>query len=1416
MRKQSRKIIAIVMSVLMVLPLFYQLPFESFAEDGTDTSKRNAETKLKFTELKVVQGDEVIADLLKGEVPSLHQKGDYSFIVGYDIPQELRNKPTYLDVELGNGLYFTALPGSKFEIGPIANNSFSEITSVPEGNAGAPYGYPEKVGGKIDIKGRTGKAEFKTNDGLLEVYTKKEIAFKIDEAYENSDPNQIFNDVIKFSLRTDSEENINKIVSNVNAADEPHFGYEVIQKVQAVDKNELTDELEVSSSSGNFLTKKNSTTTVDVVYPDTLEFKELEETSSDTKHGTVVKTVTEGNKKITTVSFEEPGRLLGGLKFKPKFVIPNDTSLEIASMSEVNIRNLKVDVWGDEPNSTRTSTNAATMYVCYLTGDAPQEVLTRIALTDTMQNWSKDKYDSYNVRLGSMLLKNEIAHPTSAKTLEMEIDKNNTAIIRGVTIPYWKGIEYGPIEWTSKNGKSGIFNDFKKLVESNESALLKNTALGLDVNDSIASIKVDLGAIPKNYEGTKYILDNITGAISKESLGKKNESSTTWQAFYDYGFYPIGVWGAWREKNDKDVITEVKLYETGKTAKVDETYKIVGKSMPPVVKAGAWGSISESQINASDDNNHFTIKGNIGMSDWDLTILQEPVIYVIMPEGFTYSDLSLTNATLSDPEYIGEFKHEATKVRVWKYDVSLPDGRTTNGQYQPDFGSSNIELSMKITADKFANVGTYHINDFIGLTTKDFKKIGAIAQNLRWHGANWNTEKYTKDFGDKVNSGLTMASIASDASVTVNQAAKIEAHSKLVGSENDTLKDFIYEDGKDSSIYEIKKGATADHRINIKNNLSGKSMQSVELFVPLMNCDSYFGEGFNPKGQMSLPLTLGDVKIGVKDGFKYKLDYLKVDGKKLTDLLKTNGNDLKTMHNLMANGGDGIIEILSDEHKDDANMIMLTTQEAIGYGEGISIDINYKADKVCKLSGKDEYIDVISPYIYYNLGGNVAAEYKEPAAIKFEGKELNYVILGEKPEDSKEIPSESCIAKGTNYSNAAGAKAKLAALPTTSLTDNGDVLGTWKFDGWYDVDSVDLDKNIVKDGAKPIDNVTINKNTTLYGFWTFIPDKISINVDKKWVGTEAKSVEVVLLHNDKEIGREMFNKENNWHFEFKNLLKYKDAEAHKYTVTEVKVGDNEVKDGKAGNYKVAISGDADNGYTITNTYVSSSSNRTSIPVTKKWVGKKGQSATIYLYADGKQIDTVVLNEKNHWQHTFTTLPKYKDGKEIKYTIKEKKLADYDSVITNDPIYGFTITNTINSKVNIPVTKKWVGGESDKVKVHLYADGKEIDSKVITKADKWHYVFKNLDKYENDKEIKYTISEDKVKGFKTSVTGNAKDGFVITNTKNNAYVAESNKPNEPKSPKTGDEGNLMAYGLIMLMAAGAFVAARKVMNNKLHK
>lgn len=90
-----------------------------------------------------------------------------------------------------------------------------------------------------------------------------------------------------------------------------------------------------------------------------------------------------------------------------------------------------------------------------------------------------------------------------------------------------------------------------------------------------------------------------------------------------------------------------------------------------------------------------------------------------------------------------------------------------------------------------------------------------------------------------------------------------------------------------------------------------------------------------------------------------------------------------------------------------------------------------------------------------------------------------------------------------------------------------------------------------------------------------------------------------------------------------------------------------------------------------------------IPVEKLWedkdnaLGKRPESITVKLYADGEEIESLELSPTNNWKDIFKGLPVLdEDGKEIAYTIKEDPVPGYSSNITWDTENGFKITNSL--------------------------------------------------------------------------------------------------------------------------------------------
>ena len=316
----------------------------------------------------------------------------------------------------------------------------------------------------------------------------------------------------------------------------------------------------------------------------------------------------------------------------------------------------------------------------------------------------------------------------------------------------------------------------------------------------------------------------------------------------------------------------------------------------------------------------------------------------------------------------------------------------------------------------------------------------------------------------------------------------------------------------------------------------------------------------------------------------------------------------------------------------------------------------------------------------------------------------------------------------------------------------------------YTVQEVEVDDYECETEGDPENGFTI-KNTHEV-------ETIDIEVEKKWVdeddqdGIRPDSVTVRLLADGKEVVTLELNEDEDWKGIFEEVDKYKDGEEIEYTLEEVEM------DG----YESEISGDAESGFTITNTHEIET---ISITVTKHWKddedrdGIRPDSVEITLLADGEEVETLELKKSEDWTGDFEDVPKYKEGNEIEYTIKEFSVEGYDEdpEITGDAENGFEITNTHEPElIDIEGEKIWADDEDDaqarpdSITIRLRANGTDVDQIEVTEDNgSWTWIFEDVPKYENGKEIVYTVTEDAVPNYQSEITGNVEEGFTVTNT-----------------------------------------------------
>lgn len=216
-------------------------------------------------------------------------------------------------------------------------------------------------------------------------------------------------------------------------------------------------------------------------------------------------------------------------------------------------------------------------------------------------------------------------------------------------------------------------------------------------------------------------------------------------------------------------------------------------------------------------------------------------------------------------------------------------------------------------------------------------------------------------------------------------------------------------------------------------------------------------------------------------------------------------------------------------------------------------------------------------------------------------------------------------------------------------------------------------------------------------------------------------------------------------------------------------------------------------YTITNT------SKREITAQKIWDDddnvdhKRPSTISVELFKNGTSTGKLLyLSEKNGWKATFDQLDVAdSEGNAYEYSIKEHvsnandyKIS-YETVTDKDGNLTIKITNKLKNSIEIPVEKRWADGNDNHrgttVEVQLLADGVVCENGQVTlgKDNNWKHTFKDLPKYKEDgkTEIQYTVKEIEIPGYKAAITGNMKDGYLITNMPVAIVVPETGNPGE---------------------------------------
>ena len=298
-----------------------------------------------------------------------------------------------------------------------------------------------------------------------------------------------------------------------------------------------------------------------------------------------------------------------------------------------------------------------------------------------------------------------------------------------------------------------------------------------------------------------------------------------------------------------------------------------------------------------------------------------------------------------------------------------------------------------------------------------------------------------------------------------------------------------------------------------------------------------------------------------------------------------------------------------------------------------------------------------------------------------------------------------------------------------------------------------------------IDGYNITNNHT--------PATVKVSGAKTWNdnnnqdGIRPSSITVNLLANGQQVASKTVSASDNWQYSFDNLAAYANGQKITYTVTE---------DAVAG-YTSTV-----DGYNVTNNHTPAT---VKVSGTKTWKDNNNQdgirpsSITVNLLANGQQVASKTVSASDNWQYSFDNLAAYANGQKITYTVTEDAVAGYTSTVD-----GYNVTNNHTpATVKVSGTKTWNdnnnqdGIRPSSITVNLLANGQQVASKTVSASDNWQYSFDNLAAYANGQKITYTVTENAVAGYTSTV-----DGYNITNTHNPTTPKKPQVPNNPTTPK----------------------------------
>ena len=263
---------------------------------------------------------------------------------------------------------------------------------------------------------------------------------------------------------------------------------------------------------------------------------------------------------------------------------------------------------------------------------------------------------------------------------------------------------------------------------------------------------------------------------------------------------------------------------------------------------------------------------------------------------------------------------------------------------------------------------------------------------------------------------------------------------------------------------------------------------------------------------------------------------------------------------------------------------------------------------------------------------------------------------------------------------------------------------------------------------------------------TYIPETVQIPVSVKWDdannqdGKRLDSVEAELYAEGQATGNKVtLDEKNSWKASFKKVDVKKDGKRINYTVKTT-----ENKD-----YTITTTGNVldDNGVVVTYKHVPETVN---VSIKSAWNDANNQDGirpatiSVQLMKDDKE-EGDNINLKIDSFKTWNNLPKYANGKEIKYAVAISDVSGYTKKVTGSVADGYVAAFTHSVyKTSVVVQNTWSDLDNalltrpSSLTVQIYANGKATSKKVVlNSANKWKATVSGLNKNSAGKKIAYS-------------------------------------------------------------------------------